>query len=154
MNYLQDSLLQIAVKKIIPSLEHGLGRGAFCDCFGSSGAACVLAHYISHLISFSPCCAGVLWHGLAQQPAGRPESPLLPCLQEPERGRAVCRDRLLPAAGKILKHPHFCSWPLVYIFIKMLVFNIQVLFSPVNNHAGYLNFIEANSFVLHRLGMN
>lgn len=52
---------------------------------------------------------------------------LLPRLQSLSRGRAMCQDRLLPAVGKILKCPCFCSWLLAYIFIKMLVFNLYVL---------------------------
>lgn len=45
------------------------------------------------------------------------------------------RTGLLPAVGKpLLKCPRFCSWPLAYVFIKMLFFSLFYKISclPVN----------------------
>lgn len=112
--------------------------------------------YFIYLL-FSLMC-WVLWHSLVQQPAGRPESPSSSRGSSSlSRGHAVHQDRLLPAVGKILKCPRFCSWPLACIFIKMfsMLFSIYMFCClPVNIHASYLNFIEANSHVLHPLGTN
>lgn len=114
-------------------------KGTFLWLFGSSGAASTLVHYISHLISFSPCCVGVLWHGLAQQPAGRPESPTIPlclCLRAAGAREGPCSEpgQATASAGENTETPSLLFLPLVYIFIKMLVFSLSYRFCclPVN----------------------
>lgn len=92
--------LQTAVKMFhSSSLEHGLGRGAFCDCFGSLGADNIITYFIwSPFLPAVLVCFGMVL--LIQNPSPPPMPP-----RSLSSSRAVRQDRHCQQRGKFGNAP-------------------------------------------------